>query len=284
MKKLLFMTMGSSLFESASWDRDAEPASNLPLYRTWLENPDYLDSPRLRASCPEVAGQLEEVIREDNALKWAGCLPADLRKGRPERGTAMRYSAEMATLIKLAEVEVDAGTARDLREVLSGYHRIYVIVDPEVYATDVEAAHGRAGERLSYIAGMHLRRYLAVILGEAEALGKIELLQVRGLASREPGRLLARDRKAGVLSLLDEIEKRRREHRPTRMDFVVTGGYKLYGMVLAQLAAFKETKCKLFYLYEKGDQLLQLTRAEISMGEEQVQHFAPEPPGLGGGS
>jgi hypothetical protein len=195
----------------------------------------------------------------------------------------MRYPAEMATLIKLAEVEVDAGAARDLREVLSGYHRIYVIVDPEDYATGGEARR-RAGERLSYVAGMHLRRYLAVILGEDEAVDKVELLKAQGLASRDPGRLLARDRKAGVLCLLDEIDNRRREHRPARMDFVVTGGYKLYGMVLAQLAAFKETKCRLLYLYEKGDQLLRLTRAEISMGEEQVRHFAPEPPGLGGGS
>jgi len=274
MSKLLFFTVGSSLFESASWDGDIEPAAGLSLYRTWLNDPRYLESPKNRGSCPEVAGELEEAIRDNNAPEWAACLPQDLRGGRPVRGSAMRYSAELATLIKLAEEECDAGRAEDLREVLAAYQRIYVIVDPEVYTG------GETAERLSYVAGKHLRRYLAVIVGEEE-LDKTELLQVPGLASEQAGRLLARDRKAGVLCLLDEIEKRRREHRPEHMDFVVTGGYKLYGMVLSQLAALKETRTRLIYLYERGDQVLRLTCREISMGQQRVR-FAAEPPGLGG--
>ena len=276
MNKLLFFTVGSSLFESASWDGDLEPAAGLTLYRTWLNDRRYLDSPKERGSCLAVAGELEEAIQAGNAESWAKCLPEDLREGRPVRGSAMRYSAELATLIKLAEEECDAERAENLREVLAAYRRIYVIVDPEVYTG------GETAERLSYIAGKHLRRYLAVIAGEEE-LDKTELLQVGGLASEQAGRLLAGDRKAGVLLLLDEIKKRRREHRPEHMDFVVTGGYKLYGMVLSQLAGLKEARTRLIYLYERGDQVLRLTQREISMAEQRVR-FAAEPPGLGGRS
>jgi hypothetical protein len=82
MKKLLFITMGSSLFESATWEHDREPAASLALYRTWVDDPRYLDSPSLRGSCPEIVGEIEEAIQEDNASDWADCLPADLPEGR----------------------------------------------------------------------------------------------------------------------------------------------------------------------------------------------------------
>lgn len=284
MTKLLFITMGSSLFQSASWDPDRLPASELRSYSRKARKSAFLDSPEERSRLQAVRGELESTLDGTNPEKWAGCLPEDLRRGAPRRGTAMRYSAELATLIQLAEEEVDRGEVDSLRELLKSWEKVFLVVDPEDYGSGAGEAGGEAapaGEGLSYVAGKHLRRYLETILdeeGERDGF-RTELLPVPGIASREAERLLGEE--SGVRRLLGEIRSREGEHRPDHVDFVVTGGYKLYGMVLAQLAVRAKIQTRLLYLYEKGDQLLQLTSRHIRMKGRRARSGMEEFAGLG---
>src|SRR5258708_2708508 len=109
MPRAMLVTVGTSLLHSASWEPDPALLIEIPPYAGWMAR-EFLVSPDLRRSDVRSAfirAKLEKRLTAGNTWTWTERLPRDLRDGAPAPGTLMRYSAELSTILKLAE-ESDA--------------------------------------------------------------------------------------------------------------------------------------------------------------------------------
>ena len=241
MSRAMFVTVGTSLFHSASWEPAEDLKIAIPEYAAWTR-PEMLASPERRKSAQHadrVLAELKTRLLEQNASSWAARLPADLRSGRPDRGTMMRYSAELTTILKLAEHEPQGdGT---LGEFLGSYAAVHLASDPSFHS-------GRG--KLSNVAAHHLTAYLEA-LAPAEWRGA-RREDVPGLSSAKPDEILAPDEGSGLPLLAKRLRSAAERH--ATIDLVISGGYKIYGIFLAPLLA--SAKFRLVYLHEEGERLL----------------------------
>lgn len=282
MRRMMFITVGTSLFQSASWEEAAVPASEVPYYAEWLEpgepgRPGPRESPEARLDSPHAArirAALREGLTARNAGEWASRLPPGLAAADPAE--PMRYSAELATLLHLCEAE-----GLSLSDLLATYGRIHVVFDGD--PADLSAA-----------AGAHLVAYLNRVAGAELA----QSLPVSGLSSPDPQRLLGSAHEKGALKRLVEQlmgEVREAGGELERVDLVVSGGYKIYGVVLARLADLGEGQrrrlglhaqrpaFRLAYIHEKGSGLVTYSGGLLAVGEERVRIealYEPGGPGL----
>lgn len=242
-KKVLFVTVGTSLFHSASWEPEALER-DVPEYFQWTRDEEVLSEPEARKRTPaatRIQSRLEFVLRSDNAGEWAQRLARDLTDGEPDPATAMRYSAELATLLKLFEAEGSRGES--LADFLGSYERIYLPCD----------SSGQGPARLAYVAAHHLASYLNRLAGNPLLA---EPLPVPGLSSTTPDVLLGENSGLGRLShlILNNVDG------ADRQDFVISGGYKLYGIYLRPLLDREDREVRLFYIHEDGQRLLTISR------------------------
>jgi len=161
----LAVTMGSSLFHSATW-RPEGPFAKIPGYGLWTEQP-LVRSPRkrsqmcrpLRRGQPLQSGeaierQLEELLREAAPNELAKLVATDLSS------CPGRYSAELTTLLGLLAHD-DAGLS--LGEFLRRYDHVEILsgekdADPSHHAgrhfeATLEALVGRRCSTLKPLAG-----------------------------------------------------------------------------------------------------------------------------------
>ena len=182
MSRVMFVTMGTSLFHSASWQpKEGALPAEIPDYDEWLaerlpgdERPSTKESPDARLGslhARSIRNRLEGELRCDNGAAWAEYLPPDLLAGRPAE-PMMRYGAELATILKLWQEEASED---ELSTFLGSYSTIQVVSDDD-------------DGRPSVVAGAHLVAYLDRCARRAVA----EPLRVRDLASRVPWKLLGR--------------------------------------------------------------------------------------------
>jgi hypothetical protein len=261
MSKLMFVTMGTSLFHSASWEpRDGKLPCAIPFYEEWLRGrspgdmePAPVESPDARLSSPHsgsIRNALQAALQGANGRTWADFLPfGPAAESRVGPAPPMRFSAELATILKMHAV-ADEATPTNLVDFLASYSRIYVVSDSD--ASD-----------LSMAAGAHLVAYLNHLAGRMCS----EPLTVAGLSSTDSRRLLGtRDAKGALQKLAEAIGAAIQGHleRPEAVDLVISGGYKLYGVALARLAELKEPDLRrlnkplhrLFYIHERGNDLM----------------------------
>jgi hypothetical protein len=258
MSKLMFVTMGTSLFHSASWEpREGKLPCVIPDYDEWLngrppggEEPAPRESPEARLRSPHsgsIRNALQGALHPRNGKSWAEFLPPELLAGSPAE--PMRYGAELATILKMHE-DVNRISPVSLRDFLASYSRIRIISDSD--ASDLSAT-----------AAAHLVAYLNRVANADLA----EALTIAGLSSTEPGRLLGtQDEKGALEKLAEEIRAviRDRREQPESVDLVISGGYKLYGVALTHLAELgverrKELRLpsfRLLYIHERGDDLM----------------------------
>jgi hypothetical protein len=246
----MFVTVGTSLFHSASWEPVKDLAIAIPAYEAWTR-PELLASPEKRKSAENaelILAKLKARLLEQNAAIWAGRLPSDLRSGRPDRGTVMRYSAELATILKLAEHEPQGGGT--FGEFLGSYAAVHLVSDPSFHP-------GRG--KLSNVAAHHLTAYLEALAPAGWGGARRE--DVPGLSSANPDEILPADEGSGLPLLAKRLRSAAQQH--ASVDLVISGGYKIYGIFLAPLLA--SAKFRLVYLHEEGERLLILR----GQGEDQ---------------
>jgi hypothetical protein len=238
--RAMFVTVGTSLFHSASWEPVEDLMIAVPGYEAWTRG-DLLVSPERRKSAKDaertLAG-LKSRLLEQNASIWAARLPAELRSGRPDRGTVMRYSAELATILKLGEHEPQSSGS--FGDFLRSYEAVRLVSDPTFYADR---------GRLSNVAAHHLAAYLAALApGWAGARPE----DVPGLSSADPDEFLPDDDGSGLPLLAKKLRMAADRHQS--IDLVVSGGYKIYGIYLAPLLA--SSRFRIVYLHEESERLL----------------------------
>lgn len=243
MSKVMFVTVGTSLFHSASWEAGKAVLLDVPRYDQWTADEKVLKEPEARkrtSVASRIQSRLELVLKTDNAGEWAKRLARDLTSGEPKATTVMRYSAELATILKLFEAE--GGAAATLGEFLGSYDRIFLPCD----------SSGRGTARLAYVAAHHLAAYLNLLAGGNGLLA--QALPVPGLSSTDSSVLLGEATGLGRLAKLIEDEK------ADQQDFVISGGYKLYGIYLYPLLDADDRAVRLLYIHEDGDRLLKISR------------------------
>lgn len=253
MKRQMFITVGTSLFSSATWEAAKEILDVCPGYDHWTRAPAFLGSPELRRSrnstSEKIRFSLETALRERLPGFWAPHLPEDFRAGEVRMGTAMRYCAELATLIKLAEQD-DEG--RKLRALLKSYEEVFVAFDADV-------------ARPTAVVGPHLVSYIKV----ASGADRVRPLPVPGLSSTDGDKLLQPN--SGVMLLKKRIIELAKQ---PAIDLLVTGGYKVYALVLASLLFHLRARtCRLVYIHEEGDKLITIDPEHVGMdGEDYPFH------------
>jgi hypothetical protein len=233
--KVMFVTVGTSLFHSASW----ETVPEIREYGEWKIDKT-LCSPEARKrtrNAERIEAALEKALCAGDYELWTQCLPADLLAGSPHMDTVMRYSAELATILKTWNLTSDFPA---FGEFLRSYSKIHLVADPT--------------SRLPFHAAHHLAQALNALAGNG---GPARVMEVYGLSSTDPGVLLGDHTGLGLLGRLlfqDWNEVR-------QMDLVVSGGYKLYGIYLTPLLPFPDKQVRLLYIHEEGDHLIQVTQA-----------------------
>lgn len=266
MSRLLFFTVGTSIFHSASWD----PAAGVPpdaCHYGDLVHPERIYSPEARGACSRARAELESLLTAANAVDWARYLPDGLcRDGRHDANGALRFSAELASFLRLVEEEGDGVSAR---QVLLSYDRTFVFADP------LADPKGEAGR--SWIAAAHLGAYLNAIAGGSAA----EVVRIPGLASVDREVLFGPH--TGLPLLFERVVALKRRHEAVGLDLILTGGYKIYGLVLSRLLGHDELRVvasRLIYGHESGGNLLILRQADLSFDGKRVA-LAEVAPGLG---
>jgi hypothetical protein len=235
-------------------------------YKEWLNFRERLASPEKRRLSPhgqQTQSDLEQHLSGNNAGDWADCLPPLLLSGSPDPDTLMRYSAELSTILTMAEDPVERMGATSLADFIGSYSAIHIIYDD--LAPD-------GGERhLAYIAAKHLECYINRLVRHNVA----NLLKVSGLSRTDAERLIGTPQEKSGLTLLASRLSDLIKNNPQleRIDFVISGGYKLYGVALAHLTARKRPEVRLIYIHETGRKLLVFSERELIL--DGVKHRNP---------
>lgn len=237
-EKLLVVTVGTSLFHSASWDEE-NPVfcqelgkSEAKKYKTEWANPGDnrnlggLHSPKLRM---RNGGALEDRFKEKlkatekNVARWAEWVALPV-----EAGALMRYSAEIATILSLAKSE-SLAAGQTIEEFLAGYAGIYFFYDDDENS-------------LAHIAAKHNMTYLQKMIGATP--GKIRSKEIAEFSAETPHKL------AQGLRAYRELMTRLRDNNPNAMvDIVISGGYKVYGLI--GYGFLSQDRFRIIYLHEE---------------------------------
>ena len=249
MTKVMYVTMGTSLFHSATWDADETLRRESFPYTNWLTD-EAKKSPERRMgseSSERIRRGLKQSLNLKNAADWAKRLPKNLLTGNLPVTTPMRYCAELSTLLKLAEATEGLG---DLQELLNSYQEIRLIYDRNF--SDSE------GFNLPAIAAEHLAAYLHAIAGRSVA----QPVSEDGISSRDPRVLLE-----ALGTFRSGLQSEQRS-----VDLVISGGYKIYGMLLAPLAG---ERLRLLYIHESSEELVIYSDGEARIDEWTTERRFP---------
>ena len=134
MSRLMYVTVGTSLFESATWQAADELVGKVRGYEEWLTE-ETLRSPEARRShrlAARIRAALAEHLSVANVGEWTEFLPDELRAG-VHRGPAMRYSAELATILEMYQDDCRPGmTFRDF--LTSSYRQVHAVYEEDLCA------------------------------------------------------------------------------------------------------------------------------------------------------
>ncbi len=221
MKRRLVVSVGTSLFHSASW-RNEGPFALIRGYAEWLRPPQ-IGSPSKRSALANdtngaaVEAEILNVVAGLEASN-SGVIWFDTAHGNWD--PAGRYSAEITTLVAM-------------RRALAPDSTLAAFLEATYDQVDLLAAESHNDE--SHIAGRHLQRALA-----AHSDCKVRLVLFEG-ASLGPQ----------VQSIVDTLLERTPERH---VDLVVSGGYKAFAVAMGHVywqRARGGSDWRLFYLHEK---------------------------------
>lgn len=245
--KIMLVTVGTSLFHSASWNFDDTfiKEKNIVEYTNWLDegnrenDPGPLISPEKRQ---ESNGQFKKHFKTklisglDEVDKWTNYFVKDIHIE-----DILRYSAELSTIFELGLNSKD-GLVNFLKE-----YKIDLIADPNPEGS-------KPNEQ--YVAAKHIEAYL----NNLDAGLNVNTVNVPGISSKEPDDIIGKKGISGInllTSIIDEYLKTASE-----LKIIASGGYKSYGFLFGQ---FLQLRANLFIVYrhEQGDNLMIINRDKI---------------------
>jgi hypothetical protein len=244
--KTMIVTIGTSLYHSASWRDNDTPLAGIKGYSRWVE--DYLNQPGKRPTmvagdCGSETGDsimasIENELKRDNAKEWSNYFAVDDKN-------PLRYSAEITTIIKLYEIE--RGSASDLSSFLGNkYKRVILLTDEN------ESDKG-------HIAAYHIKEYLMRLAPSLQSLFVID--------PRISGSNLS-EKVASLRTYLEQFDKKK------DVDLVLSGGFKIYAMMSALL--IQGSEWRIVYIHESGNNLVTLDDCDVETdGEGKVTHVKP---------
>lgn len=244
--KQMIVTVGTSLFRSASWENSG-CLLDIVGYDAWLSN-SCLANPELRAAYlpadaitgrtgESIISQLQASISAPNAAKWTQQVAIDFAH-------PLRYSAEVATILRLAEAE---GLASLDQALLSRFLRRYE-----------HLAFLTAGDRtdLGHRAAHHLAEQVAALAGTGTVLPGL----IRVETALRGSNLTERVR--SLVTHLDGLGG-------TEYDLVISGGYKVFAAICGQWLVGRP-RCRLVYLHEAEGTLIRHVSDRIQIDEDEV--------------
>lgn len=245
-ERTLVVTVGTSLFSSASWSCEGDLKS-VRGYRGWTEN--LLEDPAGRRSeGARTVGELETLLKKGTEVTEKYFAP-DL--DRP-----LRYSGELTTLLRCHQSPLSRSGESFAAFLQRSYQEIQLLAATNVYNSSNVAA-----------------RHLQVIL--RDKLGHPNVSMPETLRSSYLHDLIGylRDHLTGLTRTGVEA------------DLLVTGGYKAYSLLAGKLVATqpKDRHWRALYLHEEeSGQLIVEGRGETWIGQDQ-EKVAPTrwPPALG---
>lgn len=240
-RRLLLVTVGSSLFHSASWDPEG-PLAAIRGYAEWTR-PPLLASPgsrkemcSRRATGRDVAEALRELLAEraGDAAERAALAAQVAADGA---GEPLRYSAEVTTLLRLFQEEARGGP---LDAFLGRYAEARLLCSGDPHDD-------------SHVAAVHL----------AEVLGRLApSVRPRVEPVLDPGGL--REQLPALVRYLD-----RRVDREAKVDLVVSGGYKAYTAIAGWFLGVRPL-WRSVYLHETGADLITEENRQILVNLQPV--------------
>ncbi len=246
LQRHLFVTVGTSLLESASWDPQHPALLNLDGYAAWCQSETVTHLER-RRSTPEAAyvkSSLQALLADPRTA--SDLVKAFVR----EFQTRGRYSAEIATLMAVRDL-----LYRAEQNTLSDFLRA-------VYPS-IDFVCGRGAADPSRIAAQHLRDVLLDL-----GVGAPDI------------HTLSSDLSSNLKELFELLRPSK-----TPVDVVVSGGYKGQAIVAAhalQAHVAARENWRLFYMHEDSSLIGEWgTRTSeepgISVHVERGGRFDPEP-------
>ena len=246
MKKIMLVTVGTSLFESASWKFDEDGIlEQIPLYAQWNDKgkaadpePGPLLSPeKRRLTGKRIIDQLKTSITMENAEEFSGFF-----ENKPSKEELLRYSAELSTMFELAYEYGD-----NICEGLGLFKdNIWLIADPNPV---------KGMPNPQYIAALHIKAYLEKTI---PGLG-VEIMEIPGLSSTARRILLDKDGQTGLLKLGNEVKEKLKE--ATELVVAASAGYKIYAVLFGAL--LWSDKLTIAYRHENSNLLLYVTKNKI---------------------
>lgn len=238
-RRILVLTVGTSLLTSASW-RPEGPFERLPGYGTWVR--EHLDSPSRRRADRSTGSRLERLLREgepDNTpsrFAEAFCLPYS--------GSALRYSAEVSTLILWMLQQGDYDLAKFVRR---KYSRIELVAPVETKDPANLAA-----------------KHLASIF-EFHKIGQIAMRPVlTGPTLRDK---------------VEQFKKYLLNFDPANqpVDLIVSGGYKIFAMYSGAFISRPQAPegWRLIFLHEQSSDVIAQTRDDFLLDGEPLKIVGP---------
>lgn len=246
MPKYMFVTVGTSLFNSASWRSDAMDADILGsldlarAYNNWCAH--YLGSPSKRARDYLLSNKIGEILK---------CAPNEtpLTRNLATENPHIhykRYSAEISTIIKYAtRVEEGDDWQGFLRE-----FQILLITDTNDYSGTEQATMKQISE--------HLSEQLRILAGNVSC----ELLPCPGLSANQPRAL-----KTNLINILKTVYKI--STNDAESVFITSGGYKILGNYLFSLINYSNIdNAECVYMHEDSEHLIRCKRNEVWINDE----------------
>jgi len=218
MAKLMVVTVGTSLFQSASWNKDDENFKEVlgsyweSYAKHWAADEDDkgLRFPEYRRKNDfGLEALFKTELTHNNAETWAQWLAP--YAGAPKTHK-MRYSGELTTILSFAENEAKA--ARQSWQDFLREYEIYFVHDADMNAETARAAQHHA---------VYLQKWLQ---REAES-GNVKCWKISGFSGKSPQEL-----SEGLRSYQDFLQNARFDVKKFEcIDVVISGGYKVYGLV-----------------------------------------------------
>jgi hypothetical protein len=242
--KQMIVTVGASLFRSASWENSG-CVLDIVGYDAWLSN-TCLANPELRTAYhpadantgrtgESIISQLQASLSALNAAEWAEQVAVDFAH-------QLRYSAEIATILRLAEAEgLAALDPRLLSRFLGRYERLCFLTTQDRADLGHRAAH-------------HLAAQVAVLAGQDTAARVRVEMALHGRALSE--------RVRSLVTYLDELDG-------TEYDLVISGGYKVFAAICGEWLVGRP-RCRLVYLHETEGTLIRHVTGRIQIDEDEV--------------
>lgn len=263
MSRLMVVTVGTSLFQSASWDGSHQGFQNALGKTDWANYQKYwaVDRKNQGLRSPDFRRKndngLEEIFHSQltaqNTKQWAEWLTPYDSLITP----IMRYSAEIATILRFAEKESAMKSGMTWNACLNGYDICFIHdLDPKSY---------------SHIAAQHNLAYLEKLIGSVSALSSDRKRANKSILN------LSGNTPASLVEGLNEFQKfllKAKAHRPyyEQIDIVITGGYKAYSMV--GYGFLLQDRFRVIYQHEEFEDVVIQDKNTFISGEKE-EPFVP---------